>query len=160
LTPSRPPVATVSDPRRPARGARGRRAARTGNTTHAAAAPPPAARTGSALRELRGPARLAEADLLALDFARVARHEACTAQMLTQRLAVRDQRARDPVTNRAGLPGRAAAADRRPNVELALELGRDERLSHDHPRRLAAEELVERTAVHGDLAGAGPQEHA
>src|SRR3546814_4022372 len=35
-----------------------------------------------------------------------------------------------------------------------------ERLAHDHARGLAAEELVERTLVDGDLAGAAAQEHA
>src|SRR3546814_3507122 len=34
------------------------------------------------------------------------------------------------------------------------------RLAHDHARGLAAEELVERTLVDGDLAGAAAQEHA
>src|SRR5690606_50571 len=53
----------------------------------------------SALRELRRPARLAQADLLALDLARVARDEAGTAQRLAQRLVVRHQRPRDAVTD-------------------------------------------------------------
>src|SRR5690606_21574603 len=99
-------------------------------------------------------------DLLALHLARVTRHETGAAQRLAQRLVVFHQSARDAMADRTGLPGRAAASHRRVHVELALELARDERLAHDHARRLAAEEHVEGRAVHGDLAAAGTQEHA
>src|SRR4029077_17649823 len=103
-----------------------------------------------ALRVLRPATRLAQTDLLALDLARVARNEARLAQHLAEALVVRHQRARDAVTDRAGLAGGAPAADRGVHVELALRLGDRERLADDHPRRLAAEKRVERAAVDDD----------
>src|SRR5881394_365949 len=112
-----------------------------------------------ALRVLRPAPRLAQTDLLALDLTRVAGHEARLAQHLAEVLVVRHQRARDPVTDRAGLACRAAAADRDVHVELAFRFRDRERLTGDHPRRLAAEKCVERPAVDDDVAAAGPYEH-
>src|SRR5437667_6029286 len=57
------------------------------------------------LGELLASARLVEAHLLALDFARVARHQARLGQCRLQLGIVVDQRARDAVTDGAGLPG-------------------------------------------------------
>ena len=54
-------------------------------------------------------ARLVEADLLALDFARVARDEPRLRQRGLELRVVVDQRARDAVAHRAGLAGLAAA---------------------------------------------------
>src|SRR5262249_25898259 len=75
-------------------------------------------------------------------------------------LVVVDQRARDSVTDRAGLARGAASADRDVDVGLVDGLGHRERLADDHSRRLAAEEYVERAAVDDDLARAGLDEHA
>src|SRR6478672_10109421 len=62
-----------------------------------------------ALRELRPLARLLEAGLLALLYARVARQEA-TALKLSAQVRVRDdERSRDAVPERAGLRSDAAA---------------------------------------------------
>src|SRR3546814_4320901 len=71
-----------------------------------------------------------------------------------------DQRAGDAQADRTGLAGGAAAAGGDEDVEALGVLGQLERLAHDHARGLAAEELVERTLVDGDLAGAAAQEHA
>src|SRR3546814_6259661 len=62
--------------------------------------------------------------------------------------------------DRTGLAGGASAAGVDEDVEALGVLGQLERLAHDHARGLAAEELVERTLVDGDLAGAAAQEHA
>src|SRR5690554_1546114 len=81
-----------------------------------------------ALRVLRRAAGFAQAHLLPLDLARVARRETGLAQCLAQGLVVGHERARDAVADGAGLARRAAAADRHVNVELALGLGDGERL--------------------------------
>src|SRR3546814_5649685 len=109
---------------------------------------------------LGGAACLVQADLLALDLACVAGHEARRAQLALERLVVLDQRAGDAQADRTGLAGGAAAAGGDEDVEALGVLGQLERLAHDHARGLAAEELVERTLVDGDLAGAAAQEHA
>src|SRR5690606_33652162 len=75
--------------------------------TAARAGSPPGA--GSALGELRGAAGLVQADLLALDLAGVAGHEAGLAQVGLQRLVVLDQGAGDAQADRTGLAGGAAA---------------------------------------------------
>src|SRR5690606_24326350 len=116
--------------------------------------------SASALGELRGAAGLVQADLLALDLAGVAGHEAGLAQVGLQRLVVLDQRAGDAQADRTGLAGGAAAGGGDDDVELVDRLGQLERLAHDHARGLAAEELVQRTAVDGDVATALAQEHA
>src|SRR5690606_11145459 len=114
----------------------------------------------SALRELRGAARLVQTDLLALDLAGVTGHEAGLAQLALQGLVVLHQRAGDAQADGAGLAGGAAAVGRHEDVEALGVLRELERLAHDHPRGLAAEELVERTRVDGDGAGTAAQEHA
>src|SRR5690606_13715205 len=126
--------------------------------TAARAGSPPGA--GSALGELRGAAGLVQADLLALDLAGVAGHEAGLAQVGLQRLVVLDQGAGDAQADRTGLAGGAAAAGGDDDVELVAGLGQLQRLAHDHARGLTAEELVQRTAVDGDVAAALAQEHA
>src|SRR3954464_6598479 len=100
------------------------------------------------------------ADLLAFDLARIARHEAGDAQLLAQLRIVFHERARDAVTDRAGLAGDAAAGHRHRDVELVRELHELERLTDDHATGLATEEFIERTLVDGDLAGTGLEEDA
>src|SRR5687767_8435535 len=114
----------------------------------------------SALAELRSAAGLLPADLLAFDFARIARHETGGTQRLAQLLVVFDQRTRDAVADGTGLAGDPAALDPHVDVEAADHLHELERLAHDHHAGLAAEELVERTAVDGDRALAGLHEDA
>src|SRR5450631_2518246 len=97
-------------------------------------------RPGSALRELRAAARLAPTDLLALDLARIAGDEPGRAQWLAQVLVEFEQRARDAVTDRAGLAGDAAAVDRNRDVEARRHLHELERLANDHAAGFAAEE--------------------
>src|SRR5271165_1875201 len=60
------------------------------------------------LGELLAAASLAQAHLLALDLARIARDQACFGQDRLEGFVVVDQSARDAVTNRAGLTGLAA----------------------------------------------------
>src|SRR5690606_22806940 len=116
--------------------------------------------SASALGELRGAAGLVQTDLLALDLAGVAGHEAGLAQFGLQRFVVLDQRAGDAQADRTGLAGGAAADGGDDDVEVVRVLGEFQRLAHDHARGLAAEELVQRTAVDGDVAAALAQEHA
>src|SRR5690606_1388895 len=94
----------------------------------------------SALRELRGAAGLVQTDLLALDFAGVAGHEASAAKVTLQLGVVFDQRAGDAQADGAGLAGDATAFDGDVGIELVAALGQLERLAHDHARGLTAEE--------------------
>src|SRR5207344_380466 len=64
-----------------------------------------------------------------------------------------DQRARDAVTNRAGLSRDAATLDLHRDIETIRDLCELERLTHDHPTGLAAEEFFDRTVVDRNLAG-------
>src|SRR5688572_18166146 len=114
----------------------------------------------SALAELRRPARLVAAVLLALDLARVAGQQAVVAQQLVEVLVLRAQRARDAEAHRAGLAGRAAAGDVRPDVVVVARLGDDQRLLRGAPRVVGDEELVELATVDHELAGARLDAHA
>ena len=73
-----------------------------------------------ALRELGSAARLSQADLLSLDFARITGYESGLAKLLAERFVVLHQGARQPVANGAGLSGRAAAADRNVHIEALV----------------------------------------
>src|SRR3546814_5613893 len=84
------------------------------------------------LRELGGAACLVQADLLALDLACVAGHEARRVQLALERLVVLDQRAGDAQADRTGLAGGAAAAGGDEDVEALGVLGQLERLAHEH----------------------------
>src|SRR5690606_5681208 len=112
------------------------------------------------LGELRGAAGLVQADLLALDLAGIAGHQPGLAQLGLQGLVVLDQRTGDAQANRAGLAGGATALDRDLDVELVGRLGQLQRLAHDHARGLAAEEVLDRAIVDGDVAAALAQENA
>src|SRR5436190_21053739 len=115
------------------------------------------ARTGgrSALRELRPLAGLLETRLLALDLAVVAGQEALALQLGAQVLVDADQRARDPVAERAGLPRDAAAVDARADVVGRIGAGDLQRRGRDRAQRLAGEVLLDRLAVDRDGSGAG-----
>src|SRR5687767_6215882 len=63
----------------------------------------------SAFRVLLAPPCFVQADLLSLDFARVARHQPGRAQRRLQSRIILDQRPRDAVAHRAGLAALAAA---------------------------------------------------
>src|SRR4051812_21342714 len=102
----------------------------------------PGAPVRSALAELLATAGAVQADLLALDLAGVARDEAGAAQVGLERRVVVDEGARDAVADSPGLAGLAAAVDVDLDVEGAVVGGQDERLAHDHDRRLAAEVLL------------------
>src|SRR5512144_1387558 len=113
---------------------------------------------GSALAELLAPARLVQADLLALDLARVARDETGLRQGWFQRRVVLDQRTRHAVAHRAGLARLAAADHVDHDVECRLVVGERQRLADDHLARFAREELVDRLVVDDELAGAALDE--
>src|SRR5262245_37952639 len=117
-------------------------------------------RSALALAELLAAARLVEADLLSLDFARVARHETRLRQRGLKLRVVVDERAGDALAHRAGLAGLAAADHVDHDVERGLVVGEHERLAHDHAARLAREELVDRLLVDDELARACLDEHA
>src|SRR3954469_8683937 len=113
-----------------------------------------------ALGELLPASRLVQADLLALDLARVARDEARLRQRGLERGVVLDQRARDAVAHRAGLAGLAAAEHVHLDVERLGVVGELERLAYDHAAGLAGEEDVHGLVVDDDLALARLDEDA
>src|SRR3546814_6824549 len=85
------------------------------------------------LRELGGAACLVQADLLALDLARVAGHEARRAQLARQRPVVLDQRAGAAQTDTHGLAGGAAAAGGDDDGAALAVLAQPERPAPDKP---------------------------
>src|SRR3546814_14021106 len=101
---------------------------------------------------------LVQTDLLALDLACVAGHEARRAQLALERLVVHDQRAGDAQADRTGLAGGAAAAGGDEDVEALRVLGPPARLAHDHDPGLRAEAPAEPPHVAADLVRAAPQE--
>src|SRR5512133_1332166 len=108
-----------------------------------------------ALRELEALAGAGAAVLLALDRARVARHEAGLLEHRPELRIVVAERAADAVSDRAGLAGEPAALRVHEHVELAHLIDELQRLDEDHLRRLAAEVLVHRAAVDRDVARPG-----
>src|SRR5471032_348023 len=108
---------------------------------------------------LRTPAGFTTSHFLALDFARIARHETRRAQRPAQGLIVLHECARDAVANGPGLAGDATAAHLDGDVELGQKLYHFQRLAHDHPPGLASEELIERAFVDGNETRAGLQTH-
>src|SRR5690606_9976000 len=90
----------------------------------------------------------------------IACHETRIPQRFAQRLIVLDQRAGQTVTNRTRLTSDPTAPNRNADVELVLHADRFERLAHDHPRRLTAEELIQRAVVHENITLARTQENA
>src|SRR5437763_14702520 len=85
-------------------------------------------RRTSALAELLATAGAVQADLLAFDLARVARHETGTAEIGLQGHVVVDQRPGDAVTDGAGLAGLAAAVHVHLDVERGVVRGQPQRL--------------------------------
>src|SRR5664279_4588350 len=112
-----------------------------------------------ALRILRTAASLATADLLTLHFARIAGQKARLPQWLAQGFIMPHQRAGNAVTDGAGLAGDAATGNHCGDVETCRHLHQLERLTHDHAAGFAAEKLVQRTGIDGDLAAAGAHVH-
>src|SRR3546814_17690201 len=90
------------------------------------------------LRELRGAACLVQPDLLALDLACVAGHEARRAQLALERLVVLDQRAGDAQAERTGLAGGSHAAGGDEDVDALGVLGQPERPAQDNARVIPA----------------------
>src|SRR6185503_2700573 len=114
----------------------------------------------SALAELRPAARLAPADFLALDLARVARDEAGSTKRLAQLRIEIDQRARDAVADRTRLARDAAPFNPDIDVEAIGHMHELERLSDDHHASLASKKLVEGAAIDRDCALAELEENA
>src|SRR3569833_372365 len=112
-----------------------------------------------ALRELLGATRLAQTDLLTLDFARIARDETGLGQLRLQPCIIIDQGARNAVTNSARLTGITAAADIDHDVEAIYDIGQFQRLTDHHQSGLARKILACRLSVDNDLAGAGFDEN-
>src|SRR4051812_11589591 len=113
-----------------------------------------------ALAELRALAGLLEAGLLALLDARVARQEAAALELRAEVRVGVGERAGDPVAQRAGLAGHAAAVERRDDVHARLVADRLERLADVALQRRAREVGLERAAVDRVAARAGLEDHA
>src|SRR5690606_21105874 len=118
----------------------------------------PAARGMSALRELLAASRLVEADLLALDLARIPRDQPCLRQHRLESVVEIDQRAGDAVANRACLARLPATVHVDLDVEGRAVVGQRQRLANDHATGFAREVLVDRLAVDDDTAVAALQE--
>src|SRR5437879_8677144 len=114
----------------------------------------------STFRELLAPPCLVQADLLSLYLAPVALHQPGRAQRGLQPGIILDQRTRDAVAHRAGLPAFPASIHVYHDVEARQALGELERLAHHHAAGLAPEEFVHRLAVDDELALAGLQKNA
>src|SRR5439155_5415299 len=95
-----------------------------------------------------------EAGLLALLHPRVAREEAAALELGPQVGIGLEQRPRDPVAQRAGLRGDAAAVHGGHDVHAGLVANGLQRLADRALQRVAREEDLERTAVDHVLAGA------
>src|SRR3954447_882156 len=112
------------------------------------------------LRELRPLAGLLEAGLLALLGPRVAGQEAAALELAAQVRVGHDQRARDPMPQRAGLGRDAAAVQPGMHVHARLVAHRLERLADVALQGLGGEEVLERGAVDRGGALAAPQHRA
>src|SRR5512146_574152 len=111
------------------------------------------------LGELLPATRLAQADLLTLDFACIASDQTGLAQCRLQVGIVVDQCAGDTVTHGTGLTGFTATGHVHHDVELAQRVGQLQRLTHDHAAGLAGEEHIHRLVVDDDFALTGLDEH-
>ena len=98
--------------------------------------------------------------LLALLDARIARNQARLFQGRPQIAVVFDQCSRDAVTNRAGLPLRAAARYVDHYVELIRRLSQLQRLANDHPQRFVRKIRFEGLAINLEVTAARPQINA
>src|SRR5579875_2143229 len=112
-----------------------------------------------ALGELRALPGLLEAGLLALLHARVAREEPAALELAAEVRVGLQQRARDPVTEGAGLRGDATAVHPGDDVHPLLVADGLERLADDPLQRGTREELIERLAVDRVAAGARLEDH-
>src|SRR5437868_6006166 len=109
-------------------------------------------RDRSTFRVLLAPPRLVEGYLFSLHFARIARHEARSAEDRLQRRIIPDQRTRDAMPHGARLGAFAPAVHVHADVEAREALGEIERLANDHAPGLTAEEFIHRLAVDHELA--------
>ena len=105
-----------------------------------------------ALAELRAPPGALEAGLLALDLACIARQEALLLERRPQLGIGLAERTCDPVAQRAGLAGDAAAVAQRAHVEAVAQSGQLERRRGRRAQGRASEVLVERAAVDRERA--------
>src|SRR4051812_48015131 len=109
--------------------------------------------------ELEPPACSPASVLLALDGAGVAGEESRFLQRRAEVAVELGQRAADAVPDGPGLTRQPAAADVHEDVDLAQLLDHLEGLLEHHLAGLAAEVLVERARVDGELARAGLHAH-
>src|SRR5674476_53689 len=123
--------------------------------------PDPSTGSGQALTlgELFPAARLAQTDLLAFHFTRIASHQTGLLQYSFERSIVVDQCTGDAMTHRPGLARFAAAGDVHHDVELAQGFGQCQRLAHDHATGFAGKEHIHRLVVHHDVALACLHKH-
>src|SRR5512145_298623 len=104
------------------------------------------------LRVLRTLTRLAQADLLTLDFTGVTSDVAGLPQRAAQGLVVLDQGASDAVTDCTSLPPDTTTSEGDESGELLDVLGQVGRLTKQHAGGFAAKELIQAAVVDGDVA--------
>src|SRR5687768_9236505 len=109
--------------------------------------------------ELEALARALLPVLLALLDPRVAGQEAFFLEPRPQLEVVLHERARDAEAQRAGLPGDAAAGDRRQHVELVRRFGDGQRLFDLVAMRFGGEGVFERLVIDRQDPAARPEEH-
>ena len=71
-----------------------------------------------------------------------------------------EEGAGEAVADRASLTGNAAAGDGADDVKLAEGIGEGHRLTDDQLEGLKAEIVIDVSAVHSDIAGAGVNSYA
>jgi len=115
--------------------------------------------TRLALGELLTATRLVQADFLALDFARVARHQPGLGEHGLERGVIVDQRAGDAMAHCTGLTRFAPTCNVDLDVERLEVIGQFQRLANDHAAGFTREEIVDGLAVNNDCALAGLHEN-
>src|SRR5579884_1151215 len=113
-----------------------------------------------AFRELEALARALLTVLLTFVRSRIASQQTRLLQARPQLRVDLDQRARDSQPDGACLSGRTAAVGENQNIELVRHFGCEQRLARNRARRFVGEIMLERPAVHRDLALTGSQEDA
>ena len=99
-------------------------------------------------------ARLAQANLLALDLTRIPGHVTSAAQRRAQGLVVFHQGAGNTVPDGAGLAEAAAAMNCDVYVKFVFQINKFKRLPHYHAGHFATEVHIQRAMVNGNITGA------
>jgi len=112
------------------------------------------------LGELLAASRFAKSDLLALDLARIARHESRAGKRRFECFVVIDQRTGDAMAHCARLPRLPTTRHVHLNVKRARVVGQCKRLPGNHSASLALKVIIDGTTVDDDRPRTALQEDA